>query len=139
VATAAGLSVLGLRYVAVTVACVFAALGGGALTVISTGSFNIDITSGQGFIALAIVILGRWNPLLIILGAWLFGLADALQFQLVTVPSLSGVPHDVWLAAPYVITILVVVFSRGARYPAATGVPFTPVRKPRRLLAWISS
>lgn len=138
VATAAGLSVLGLRFVALTTSCVFAALGGAALTVISTGSFNIDITSGQGFIALAIVILGRWNPLLIILGAWLFGLADALQFQLVTVPALAGVPHDVWLAVPYLITIAVVIFSHGARYPAATGIPFAPVRKQRRLLAWMS-
>ncbi len=134
VAMAAGLSVFKLRLVAVTIACVFASLGGAALTVISTGSFNIDVTSGQGFIALAIVILGRWNPLWIILGAWLFGLADALQFQLVTVSSLSGVPHDAWLAAPYLITIAVVVLARGARYPSATGVPFSPVRKRRR---WI--
>ncbi len=136
VATAAGLSVFRLRLLAVVIACVFAALGGAALTLISTGNFGVDVTSGQGFIALAIVILGRWNPLLIVLGAWLFGLADALQFQLTTVSSLAGVPHDAWLAAPYVITIAVVVWARGARYPAATGVPFAPPTQ-RRPWAWV--
>jgi len=135
VSAAAGLSVLRLRFVAVVVACVFAALGGATLTVISTGGFTIDMTSGQGFIALAIVILGRWNPLWIILGAWIFGLADALQFQLVTIGSLASVPHDAWLAFPYVITILVVVWARGARYPASTGLPYEPVRRRRGLVA----
>lgn len=138
VAAAAGLSVLKLRLLATVVACTLAALGGAALTMIATGTFTVDMTSGEGFIALAIVILGRWNPLWIIVGAWLFGLADALQFQLTTVSALAGVPHDVWLSVPYLVTIAVVVWARGARYPEGTGAPWEPPHRRRfRLVpAW---
>jgi len=108
--------------------------GGAALTVIATGTFTVDMTSGEGFIALAIVILGRWNPLWIVVGAWLFGLADALQFQLTTVSSLAGVPHDVWLSVPYLVTIAVVVWTRGARYPAGTATAWDPPQRRRRLV-----
>lgn len=134
VASAAGLSVFKVRFVAVLIAAATAALGGAALTVINTGTFTVDMTSGQGFIALAIVILGRWNPLWIIVSAWIFGIADALQFQLTTVKALAGVPHDVWLAAPYIVTILVIALARRAYYPSAIGEAFERPRRRRQLL-----
>jgi simple sugar transport system permease protein len=121
---AAGLDVRALRWGAVVVGCTLAAFGGASLVLVQTGGFVANITSGQGFIALAVVILCRWNPLWIIAGASLFGLADALQFQLQTVSSLSGVPHDLWLAVPYVVTIVAVSSAKGSRYPGAVGVPY---------------
>ena len=121
---AAGLDVRALRWGAVVVGCTLAAFGGASLVLIQTGGFVANITSGQGFIALAVVILCRWNPLWIIAGAGLFGLADALQFQLQSVSSLSGVPHDLWLAVPYIVTIVAVSSAKGSRYPAAVGVPY---------------
>lgn len=120
----AGLDVLGLRWVAFLIGCILVAFGGASLVVTQTGGFVADITSGQGFIALAVVILCRWNPLWIVGGAALFGLADAFQFQMQTVNQLSGVPRDVWLAAPYVVTILAVSAAQRSQYPAACGVPY---------------
>jgi len=121
---AAGLSVAGIRWIALSVGCILTAVGGACLVVVQTGGFVANITSGQGYIALAVVILCRWNPLLIIAGAALFGLADALQFQLQTVSSLSGVPKDLWLAVPYVVTIAAVASAKSSRYPAACGVSY---------------
>lgn len=119
-----GLDVRGLRWAAFAIDCVLVAFGGASLVVVQTGGFVADITSGQGFIALAVVILCRWNPLWIVGGAALFGLADALQFQMQTVTQLSSVPRDVWLAVPYVVTILAVALARRSQYPAACGVPY---------------
>jgi simple sugar transport system permease protein len=135
VTSEAGLSVRRVRLYAVMIACTFAAVGGGALLVNVSGTFNIDMTAGQGFIALAIVILGRWNPLWIILGASLFGFADALQFQLpFSVPALAGVNHDVWLSLPYLVTIVVVIVAGSTGYPSATGVPFETPHARRRVV-----
>ena len=121
---AAGLDVATLRWIAFVLGCTLAAVGGASLVLTQTGGFIADITSGQGFIALAVVILCRWNPLWIVAGAGLFGLADAIQFQLQTVSSLSGVPHDLWLALPYIVTIVAVSSAKGSRYPSAVGVPY---------------
>ncbi|HZS93918.1 MAG TPA: ABC transporter permease [Chloroflexota bacterium] len=119
-----GLNVQGLRWAAFAIGCVLVAFGGASLVLVQTGGFVADITSGQGFIALAVVILCRWNPLWIVAGAALFGLADALQFQMQTVSQLSSVPRDVWLAVPYVVTIVAVAVARRSQYPAACGVPY---------------
>lgn len=124
VGEAAGLSVHGLRWVAVTIGCVFAAIGGASLVLDQTGSFVPGGTSGQGFIALMVVILARWNPFAIIASAGLFGVATALQFQLQTVKALADVPDQVWLSLPYVVTIAAVALARNTQYPASVGIPF---------------
>lgn len=130
----AGLSVWRVRWIALLSACCFASLGGAAIVVLETGGFVPDLTSGEGFIALAVVILGRWRVWTVLLGALLFGVADALQFQVQTIASLAGVSRDVWLSLPYLVTIVAITMGRRARYPAATAVAYPRrARRSRRL------
>ncbi len=119
-----GLDVQRLRYPAVILANGLAAFGGGALVMSSAGGFVPGMTEGRGFIALGVVVVARWNPLLALATSALFGLSQALQFIAGQVDLLDGVPHQVWLALPYVATVLAVLLSRGSRYPAAVGIPW---------------
>jgi simple sugar transport system permease protein len=122
----AGLSVPALRYASVIIGCSLMSFGGAALIASTSGGFVTNVTAGQGFVALAIVVLGRWNPFLIIGGAVLFGVSQALQFQAQSLGFLSSLPAEAWLALPYVVTIVAVVAAKSSRYPNACGVPFTP-------------
>jgi simple sugar transport system permease protein len=126
-AESAGLDVLKLRYVAVIVGCVLTAVGGAQLFA-NSGGFVAGYTNGRGFIALAIVVLARWNPIGVVAAALLFGVAQALQFQADSLGFLADVPSHVLIALPYLIVIAAVVFARGSRYPAAVGIPFRPTR-----------
>ena len=119
-----GLDVQGLRYPAVILGNALAGLGGAALVMSSAGGFVPGMTEGRGFIALGVVVVARWNPLLVLAASSLFGLSQALQFVAGRIEFLDGVPSQVWLALPYVATILAVLFSRGSRYPAAVGIPW---------------
>lgn len=125
---AAGLDVWRLRYVAVIVGCVLTAVGGVALFS-SSGGFVSGLTNGRGFIALAIVVLARWNPYWIVGASLLFGVSQALQFQADRLGPLEHVPPDLLVAVPYVVTILAVVVARASRYPAAVGVPYRPTAR----------
>jgi ABC-type uncharacterized transport system permease subunit len=124
----AGLNVWRLRYVAVILGCVLTAVGGVVLFS-NSGGFVSGLTNGRGFIALAIVVLARWNPYWILAASLLFGVSQALQFQADALGPLDNVPPDLLVAFPYVVTILAVVFARASRYPAAVGVPYRPTAK----------
>lgn len=119
-----GLDVLRLRYPAVLLACAFAGLGGAALVMSSAGGFVPEMTAGRGFIALGVVVVARWNPVWVLAASALFGLTNALQFVAGQIDLLDGVPEQVWLALPYVATVLAVMLSTGSRYPAAVGIPW---------------
>jgi simple sugar transport system permease protein len=127
-AESAGLDVWRLRYPAVVLGCTLTAMAGATLVLSTSGGFVPGMTEGRGFIALAVVVLARWNPFAVIAACLLFGVTQALQFQVQNLGPLADVPSDFVLAAPYVVTILAVVFARGSRYPAACGVPFRPTR-----------
>ena len=124
----AGLDVWRLRYVAVVLGCVLTAIGGVVLFS-NSGGFVAGLTGGRGFIALAIVVLARWNPYWVLAASLLFGVSQALQFQADDLGPLREVPPDLMVAVPYVVTILAVVFARASRYPAAVGIPFRPTGK----------
>lgn len=133
----AGVSVWKIRWIAVLFASCMASLGGATLVVLDTGGFVPDVTSGEGFIALAIVILGRWRASTVFLGALMFGAADALQFQVQTISGLAGVSRDVWLSLPYLLTIVAITAGRKARYPAATAVAYPRRnRRQKRSAGW---
>lgn len=125
---AAGLDVWRLRYVAVILGCVFVSIGGVALFS-SSGGFVSGLTDGRGFIALAIVILARWNPYWILGASLLFGVSEALQFQADRLGPLEHIPAELLVAIPFVVTVLAVIVARRSRYPAAVGVPFRPTTK----------
>lgn len=131
---AAGLNVWRLRYLAMIVGCMLPALGGAVLVISIVGAFTPVMSAGTGFIALGVVVLARWNPLGAVVAALLFGITQAFQFEAQRIEILSEVPVQVWLALPYIVTIVAVMFARGSQYPRAAGAPYPPPSRRR----WIS-
>ncbi|MBO0843436.1 MAG: ABC transporter permease, partial [Nocardioides sp.] len=118
-----GIKVLSLRYRNVLVGSAIAGLGGAYFTVGSVGAFSKNITSGNGYIALAAVIFGRWSPRGATAAALLFGFATALNTRLTIL--LPAAPSDLIALLPYVATIIAVAGLVGkVRAPAADGVPY---------------
>lgn len=117
-----GINVNRMRWMAVLLGGVFAGLGGAYFTVGSTGSFDENASSGNGFIALAAVIMGRWHPIGATLAALFFGFMWTLQAQL---SFLDKIPGEFLRASPYLATIIAVAgFVGRVRPPAADGVPY---------------
>lgn len=95
-------------------------LAGGTLVLAQVGTFAEGMSAGRGFVAIAIVALGRWHPLGAALAALLFGMASALQFLFQSLG--LDVPYQIFLALPYVLTLLALAFASGRyRAPAALG------------------
>ncbi|WP_431220410.1 ABC transporter permease [Leifsonia xyli] len=118
-----GINVNSTRFWNVSLAGAIAGLGGAYYTLGSVGAFSKEMTAGQGFIALAAVIFGRWDPIRATLAALLFGFATNLQNVLSTIG--SPVPSEFMLMLPYIVTILAVAGLVGlSRAPAADGKPY---------------
>jgi ABC-type uncharacterized transport system permease subunit len=118
-----GLSVIRTRYLAVIASGVLSALGGAYLSIGFLGSFNQNLTAGRGYIALAVVICGRWRPGGALAFACLFGFSSALAQRL---PTFSESGATLFQALPYVLTIIAVAGVIGrSRPPAAVGQPYT--------------
>jgi general nucleoside transport system permease protein len=118
-----GVNVLGVRYFGLLLCGAFAGLGGAALSIGQLDQFNDNLTAGRGFIALAIVLLGRWNPYKVAVGSILFGVADALQLRLQVLN--FAIPKEVLAIIPYVLAIAAMAFFvKRLRLPAALGRPY---------------
>ena len=119
-----GVSVVKIQYVAVIVGAALAGIGGAYLALASHAFQAENITAGRGFIAVAMVYFGKWKPARAFFGTFLFGAAYLLGafFQVVG----SFVPYYFLLMVPYILTlVMLVAIARGARQPAALGVPYT--------------
>ncbi|HEU4828907.1 MAG TPA: ABC transporter permease [Gemmatimonadales bacterium] len=103
-ARAAGVRVRAARTAAVIAGGALAGLAGATLVLAQVGTFSERMTAGRGFIAIAIVVLGRWHPVGILAAALFFGAATALQF--VFQASGVGVPYQLFLVLPYVLALL---------------------------------
>lgn len=122
-ADAEGVRVTATRFTAVLVGGALAGLAGSALSIDQSSTFTEEITAGRGFIALTIVIFGRWLPFGALGAALLFGAATAMQFRLQARG--YAVPYPVFLMLPYVVTLGVLTFASGrARAPADLGRPY---------------
>ncbi|KAA9111273.1 ABC transporter permease [Microbacterium rhizomatis] len=118
-----GINVNGTRFWNLLLAGAIAGLGGTVFTIGNGIAFNKEMTAGAGFIALAAVIFGQWDPIKATLAALLFGFASSLQNTLSVIG--SPVPSEFMLMLPYVVTIFVVAGVVGrSRAPAADGVPY---------------
>lgn len=122
-ADALGLGVYRLRWEALLAAGVLTGLGGAFLTLGYAGTFVEGMSAGRGFVALAVVILGRWKAWGCAAAALLFGAAMALQFGLQALG--TAVPYQVFLALPYALTLAVLGLVGGQTdAPSALGVPY---------------
>lgn len=118
-----GIKVNATRFWNVLLAGSIAGLGGTVFTIGNGIAFNKEMTAGAGFIALAAVIFGQWDPLKATLAALLFGFASSLQNTLSVIG--SPVPSEFMLMLPYLVTIFVVAGVVGkSRAPAADGIPY---------------
>ena len=118
-----GINVNRTRFWNVSLAGAIAGFGGAYFTLGSVGGFNKEMTAGAGFIALAAVIFGRWDPIRATLAALLFGFASNLQSVLSIIG--SPVPSEFMLMLPYLVTIFAVAGLVGqVRGPAASGKPY---------------
>jgi simple sugar transport system permease protein len=118
-----GISVTRVRWSAVLAGGIFAGLGGAFFTLAATGSFSKEFTVGNGFIALAALIMGRWHPVLATVMALFFGFVTQMASQLQTLS--TPMPSQFLLILPYVATIIAVAGLVGrVRAPAADGIPY---------------
>ncbi|MFC9985149.1 ABC transporter permease [Microbacterium keratanolyticum] len=118
-----GIKVARTRYMNVLIAGAIAGMGGAFYTLVSVPRFNPEMTAGAGFIALAAVIFGKWDPIKATLAALLFGFATNLQGVLSVIG--SPVPSQFMLMLPYIVTIFAVAGLVGrSRPPAASGIPY---------------
>lgn len=119
-AAVAGIRVRRLRLAAVLMNGVLGGLAGGALVLAQAGTFAENMSAGRGFIAIAIVVLGRWRPFGVAIAALVFGAASALQFAFQAMGFTA--PYQLFLMIPYVLTLAGLAGAGGrARAPAALG------------------
>ncbi|MEP6946159.1 MAG: ABC transporter permease [Acidobacteriota bacterium] len=127
-ADAAGVGVLRIRYIAVTISGVLAGAGGAYLSIGQSSLFTRNMTAGRGFIALAALILAKWRPIPVVLACLFFGLMEALTIQIQGVfklPSGEDIPIQFIQIIPYVLTIVVLAGFIGlSRAPKALGTPY---------------
>lgn len=118
-----GINVSRTRFWWVTIGGAIAGLGGAALTVGNAGAFGREMSGGFGFIALAVVILGRWHPISAALAAMLFGFSIILRVWANQVS--PGIPTDFITMVPYIVTIIAVVgFVGQSRPPKSLAIPY---------------
>lgn len=124
-ADSVAVNVFRMRYIAVMLSGALAAMGGATIALTTTSNFSHNTISGQGFIALAALIFGKWRPVAGMFAALFFGVASALKsvFQIYGVT--NYIPVDFIYIFPYAITILVLAgFVGRAIAPAANGIPY---------------
>lgn len=127
----AGISVTGLRYRAVLCAGVLCGFAGTYLSVAQNAAFVREMTAGQGYIALAALIFGKWRPVPAMLACLMFGFLDAVAIRLqgVVLPAIGPIPVQLIQALPYVLTVVLLAgFIGRAVAPKAIGRPYVKER-----------
>lgn len=120
---AAGVDVYRTRYLALAIGGGLMAVGGAFLSLAQLGAFTFGIIAGRGWVCIALVIFGNWEPFKVLWGALLFGGVFALQLRLQTTG--LQLPYETFLALPYVVTIVALAIAgRNAQYPAALLKPY---------------
>ena len=127
----AGISVSGLRYRAMICCGLLCGIAGTYLSIAQNAAFVRDMTAGQGYIALAAMIFGKWRPVPAMLACLMFGFLDAIAIRLqgVEVPIIGPIPVQLIQALPYVLTVVLLAgFIGRAVAPKASGIPYVKER-----------
>ena len=118
-----GINVFRIRYISVLLSGAIAGLAGTYMSIGAAGRFNEGMTAGKGFLGLAAMIFGNWNPFGAFAGSLIFGFFDSWQEKLSLLQ--VGIPVDLLGMAPYIATMIVLAgFVGRSRMPAADGVPY---------------
>ncbi len=118
-----GINVFKVKYIATILSGIFAGLGGAAMSVAVVSNFRPTLISGQGFIALAAMIFGKWKPQGAMWACLLFGFAEGLVVFL----GAKDIPisSQIWAMLPYILTLIILIGVVGrSEAPSADGVPF---------------
>lgn len=119
-----GVNLFGIRYFSVIMSGVLAGLGGVALSLGSISSFVENMSAGKGFIALAAMIFGKWNPIGAFFACLFFAFTDALQMQ-AQIFGITFIPKEFLMMFPYIATMLALLgFIGRSTAPAADGLPY---------------
>jgi ABC-type uncharacterized transport system permease subunit len=125
-----GIKVKRVRYIAVLISGALAGLGGATITLTTTSNFSHNSISGQGFIAMAAMIFGKWHPVGVLGAAMFFGMAQALRNFLQLFEWSKDIPQEFLFMLPYVLTILVLAGAVGrAKPPSSLGEPYDPGKR----------
>ncbi|WP_010301352.1 ABC transporter permease [Kurthia senegalensis] len=120
-----GVNVTKMRYMAVMISGALGGIGGAIYAQAIAGNFSATTISGQGFMAIAAMIFGKWHPLGALGAALFFGLAQSLSIAGASIPYVQDVPEVILLILPYVLTILALAgFIGKASAPKASGKPY---------------
>ncbi|MCC6146424.1 MAG: ABC transporter permease [Anaerolineaceae bacterium] len=123
-----GLNVYRIRIYTILVSGLVAGLAGAFLSIGQTTIFQEGMTAGRGYIAYTAIVFGKWNPLGALVGAVIFGFADALQLRIQALG--MGIPYQFALMIPYLFTVLAIVFAVGrVSWSAAYGQPYRRVER----------
>ena len=123
-----GVNVSKIRYLAVIIGGAYAGAGGVFMTIAYLNMFTESVIGGFGYIAVSVVIFSRFDPKKAVWGALLFGFASALQVRLQALG--SGIPSQLLLMLPYILTIIALIFaSKKAEFPSAYTIPYSRMER----------
>lgn len=122
-----GINVFTTRYAATLFSGLMMGMAGAYLSIAQTNAFNVDMTGGKGYIAMAVVVLGKWGPFGVLAGSLLFGGANSLQMTLQNMG--LGIPNNLILMVPYILTVIAVIAAskKKAVDASAKGTPYEKV------------
>lgn len=120
-----GVSVRKMRYIGVAISGMLAGLAGGIMVLTQATQFTAGSIHGVGFISLAALIFGRWNPIGVLGASLFFGFSQIFSIFSTDIEILKNIPSEFFFALPYILTIIaMVVFSRRSVAPKAVGKPY---------------
>ena len=120
----AGISVVKVRFLTVLLAGIMGGIAGSFYSIGYLGMFADNIIGGRGWIAFAICFLGNWNPKGALIGTVVFGLAEALAIYMQSLGGQSFFPNELFIALPYLLTIILTISRRSYNVPAKLGEPY---------------
>jgi ABC-type uncharacterized transport system permease subunit len=120
----AGINVLTVRFLTVLLAGAMGGVAGAFYSIGFLGMFTTNIIGGRGWIAFAICFLGNWNPKGAIVGTLAFGFAEAIAIYMQSTGGNDFFPNELFIALPYIMTIVLTVSRKSFNVPAKLGVPY---------------